>query len=232
MTRVKHEAEDAKPTEAVTQRQPAVAAPVRAAAARRGRRGLVVAVLVTLLGGVIAYGGARMLTSQVPVLALARDVAAGAAVSDADLVVVDLPVDPNIEPVAAANRASVVGKVAQMPLLAGGILTAGQVGPSDGFGAGERMVALAVKLGQMPATGVSSGRRVLIVPTPKSGPAGAAPADSDAESIAATVAHVSAKDAASGVTVVDVRVADAQAEGLARLAATGDFAVVLLPPGK
>lgn len=232
MTKVKHVAGEAKPAEVVPQRQSAVAAPVRAAAARRGRRGLVVAVLVTLLGGVIAYGGGQMLTSQVPVLALARDVPAGATVSDADLVVVDLPADPNIKPVAAADRASVVGNVAQMPLLAGGILTAGQVGASDGFAAGEQMVALAVKLGQMPAAGVSSGGRVLIVPTPKSGPTGGVAADSDAESVAATVAHVSAKDAASGVTVVDVRVGDGQAEGLARLAATGDFAVVLLPPGR
>lgn len=192
-----------------------------------------VAVLVTLLGGVVAYGGGRMLTSDVPVLALARDVPAGAAVADADLVVVNMPADPNVKPIPASNRSQVVGEIAQMPLLAGGVLTSGQVGASDGFAAGERMVALAAKVGQMPASGVAPGSRVSVVATPQTGPAdgGAAP-DAGVTPVAATVAHVAAKDAASGVTVVDVLVDAADAAGLARLVATGEFAVVLLPPGR
>lgn len=209
--------------------QPQAAA--AAAARRRSRRGLLIAVLVVLLGGVLAFAGASMMTRHDQVLAVARDVALGQVITDADLVVVSVSADPNLSPISADRRGQIVGLIAQVPLVKGELLTPGQVGPSTGFGAGQQLVALALKPGQLPARGLSSGEQVLVVATPGSNDVTGSDSGGTltAEPVSAVVADVGPADAASGVTVVDVRVASANGPGLARLASTGNLAVILLP---
>jgi hypothetical protein len=192
-------------------------------------------VLVVLLGGLLAFAAGRMLTSHAEVLAVARDVQVGSTITADDLTVANVPADPNLSPIPASEQSQVVGMVAQVPLMRGEMLTRAQVGAGTGLTDGEMLVALPLKEGQFPARGLAPGQQVLIVPTPgttgstgETGASGVTP-DRPAE---ATVAEVGPVNPTTQVTVVDVRVRDADGPAVARLASTGSLALILLPTGR
>lgn len=224
---------------APTPQPPVAATPApRTAAARRrtSRRSLVASVLVILLGGLLALVAGRMLTQHTDVLAVARDVPPGSTVTAEDLTVASVTSDPNLSPIPASQQSRIVGMVAQVALVRGELLTRGQLGTSDGFVAGEMLVALPLKEGQFPARGLTSGQHVLIVTTPGSNH-GVTPADDSGAAggnrqIAATIAEVGDTNPATQVTVVDVRVGSEDGAAVAGLASTGNLALVLLPAGR
>lgn len=211
----------------------------RSAAARRrsSRRALIVSVLVVLLGGLLAYAGSQLLTRHRQVLAVAQGVPVGRVISDADLETASVTSDPNLSPIPAGQRSQIVGLVAQVALVRGELLTRAQVGPATGFTAGQQLVALPLKEGQFPSRGLDAGQRVLVVATPgangteasSGGGSGASPSGAASAGTSATVAEVGSANSATQVTVVDVRVDAADGPGLARLASTGDLALILLP---
>lgn len=210
-----------------------------AAGRRTSRRGLLLSVLVVVVGGLFGLAGGQMLTRHTRVLAVVRDVPAGARITDADLGMASVTSDPNLHPVPAAQRAEVVGKNALVPLLRGGLLTRGQVGAGSGFTRGQMLVGLPCKPGQLPARGLTAGQQVLIVGTPggtatSAGPAGGAsgPAAAADERVAATVVEVGPMNPATQVSVVDVRVDPADGVAVARLGSTGNLALILLPAGR
>jgi len=213
------------------------APPLRSAASRRrsSHRALILSVLVVLLGGLLAFAAGRMLTSHAEVLAVARDVQVGSTITADDLTVANVPADPNLSPIPAAEQSQVVGMVAQVPLTRGEMLTRAQVGAGTGLAAGQMLVALPLKEGQFPARGLAPGQRVLIVPTPgmtgSTGETGASGATPDRPT-EATVAQVGPVNPTTQVTVVDVRVRDADGPAVARLASTGSLALILLPAGR
>jgi hypothetical protein len=210
-------------------------APVQlTAAARRrvSRKTLSLAVLVVLLGGVLAYSAAQMLTTRTNVLAVARDVPVGATLTAADLVVASIPADPALTPVPATELSDVVGLVAEVPLVQGTLLTTGQIGTGSDLSAGEVLVALPLQDGQFPARGLSPGQQVLVVPTPgTNGVAAGATTDQLPDPVEATVAEVGPANATTQVTVVDVRVTQDDGVAVAELASTGNLAIVVLPDG-
>lgn len=201
---------------------------------RRSTRGVILAVLVVLVGGLLGYAGATMLTRHSAVLAVTRDVPVGSVITAADLTVASVSADPDVASIPASQQDQVVGLVAQVGLVKGELLTRAQLGGDTGFGPGQVLAALPLKPGQFPAVGVKAGQRVLIVATPGSGaPAPAGPsAGQGSGGIAATVAEVGEQSPVTLVTVVDVRVAAADGPQLARLASTGNLAVLVLPPGR
>ena len=140
--------------------------------------------------------------------------------------------DPHLAPIPAADRGSVVGAVALVELVPGTLVTRSELGISDGFTAGQVLVGLALKQGQLPARGVAAGDTVLVVATPGtgSGPAADVPTGTGS-GVRAVVADVGPLDASSGATVVDVRVPVAVGVAVTQLAAAGDAAVILLPVG-
>ncbi len=230
---------------------PPVVGPARSAAAgrRTSRRAVIICVLVVLVGGLLAFGGASVLTKHTRVLAVARDVPVGATITSADLTVASVTTDPHISPIPAAEESQILGMVAQVGLVKGELLTRAQVGTGSGFTSGQMLVPLALKQGQFPARGLTTGQQVLIVATPgtngSAGSAGSGSAASGAASgtsggtgssptsgIDATVADVATMNQATQVTVVDVRVSSADGVSLARLASTGNLAVILLPAGR
>ncbi len=204
-----------------------------AAPARRTRRGAIVSILVVLLGGVLAVTAANVLTGRTQVLAVARDVPVRATITDSDLAVANVTTDRNLKPIQASRRSQIVGQIAQVPLVAGELLTPGQVGVSSGFTPGQMLVAVALKQGQFPGRGLSAGQRVLIVSTPGTnagGTNGTGPnKGTGGQGIAATVAEAGAMNPASGVTVIDLRVSADQGVAVAQLASTGNLALILLP---
>lgn len=221
----------------VREAAPPPAPPLRSAAARRrtSRRSLVLSVLVVLLGGLLAFAAGRMLTAETEVLAVARDVQVGSTITAEDLTVANVSADPRLSPIPAAQQSEVVGMVAQVPLTRGGLLTRAQVGTGTGLTAGEMLVALPLKEGQIPARGLTPGQQVLIVPTPgatgSTSETGATSGTSERPT-EATVAEVGPANPTTQVTVVDVRVRDADGPTVARLASTGSLALILLPTGR
>ncbi len=196
---------------------------------------MTLSVLVVLLGGLIAFAAGRMLTAHTEVLAVARDVQVASTITADDLTVANVTSDSNLLPIPAAQQSEVVGMVAQVPLTRGELLTRAQVGTGTGLTAGEMLVALPLKEGQFPTRGLSPGQQVLIVPTPgatgSTSPTGATSATSERPT-EATVSEVGPVNPTTQVTVIDVRVRDADGPTVARLASTGSLALILLPTGR
>lgn len=194
---------------------------------RMSARGLVLSVLIVLLGGVAAYAGASMLIEQQEVLVVAREVPAGQVITAEDLGVAAVSKDPGIDVIPVSERASVVGLVAQTRLVAGSLLTPGMIGAGTGLEPGSALVALALKEGQLPSRGLTPGVKVRIVGTP--GQQLQPTETTDSGSFQGTVANVGAMNPQTQLTVVDVQVANADAEAIAKLASTGNVAVIVVP---
>lgn len=203
-------------------------------ARRRDRRLLIVGVLVVLLGGILGATAARMITAETDVLALSRDVPTGHVLSSQDLAVVAINVDSRVTSIPASERGEVVGKTAQVPLVAGSLLTWRGLGAGSGFAAGDAIVPLPLAEGRLPARGLSPGQTVLLVTTPTANgtPPASSPASTTPPGVLATVTEVGTTNPATGVTVVDVTVGAQAGAQLAELAATGNLSLVLLPAGR
>ncbi len=135
--------------------------------------------------------------ASVQVLAMARGVPAGQVIAAADLRVATVVPDPSVALVASTQAPTVVGRTASVPLVAGTLLSPGQLGPAAWPPPGQAVVALPVKQGRIPA-GITPGARVqvLVVATVTGTDAGAtATAPSEPT---ATVVDVSSEMDASG----------------------------------
>jgi SAF domain len=217
----------------------------REAAVRRRRRPALWAAGAALvaLGALAAAALIGRAGDRVEVLAVARTVPVGQRVGPADLTVAQLPADPAVHPVPAAETDRVVGKVAVTELTAGSLLTAAQLADTAVPGAGEQLVGVAAKPGQLPARGLRPGDQVLAVPvpgdqarpdepagTPSNPSTGGAGGGPPPGAVAGRVLQVGPADADGAVTV-DLLVGQEAGARLAALASTGRLALVLLPPG-
>ena len=161
---------------------------------------------------------------------MAQNVAVGHKLTVNDLAGADLSVDPRVAAFTVEQQGDVIGKVALVNLAKGTLVNPSQVGQSQVLTAGQVLVPLQLKPGQLPAVGLVPGQRVLLVATPAD-TAQAAPAGGGADPIEASVAESGVPDPSTGVTVVDVRVPQDAGASLARMAAGGNVTVVVLPPG-
>ena len=216
--------------------QPSLApAPAFSAAAKRrvSRKSMTLSVLVIVIGGLLAFTAAQMLTAHHQVLAVARDVAVGSTITADDLVVADVSSDPNLSPIAAAQQFEVIGMVALVPLSRGELLTTSQIGADAGLPQGQVLVALPLLEGQSPSRGLSPAQQILIVSTPGANGTVASDVavDGQAEPIEATVADVGSTNPTTQVTVVDVQLSQDDGAAAARLASTGNLAIIVLPAG-
>jgi hypothetical protein len=158
------------------------------------------------------------------VLAVARPVPAGSTVRDADLQVVRVVPGAGVEVVTEAERATVVGRTATVPLVAGALLAPAHVGAAAWPPAGESVVGVPVAAGRMPA-GLSSGSRVSVLV-----PAAGAPGQLGQSGPAVVSGVVVALEppSAAGVSTVSLSMASGDAR---RVAAAGDVVLVLESPG-
>ncbi len=197
----------------------------------RGRRrpGLLVAGLALVaVGALVAVWLLNAAAHRVPVLVVARNVAAGSTITAGDLSQVEVSVDAGVATVLASQADTVVGRVAGSDLVSGALLAPGQVIDDAPPGAGQMLAVLALPPTRMPAGGLRAGDRLLVVDTP---PADADPPTAPPGTIAATVVRVGAPDL-NGVSEVDVTVATGDGPALAARAATGRIAVVVQPRGR
>jgi len=209
----------------------AAVAPSAGRVAGRGRQWqrnrLLLGLLVMLLGGAVTMWAVTANTHTERVLVVARDVRVGSQLTVDDLQGADLSAGSAVSSVPVSRADSVLGRVALVNLSRGSLLSAAQVGSGSALAAGQLLVPLSLKPGQLPALGLAPGQLVLVVPTPSADASGRPSAV--AEPVQATVVDTGAVDPSTGATVVDVRVAQAAAVALARAAASGNVTVVLLP---
>ncbi|MDG4856761.1 SAF domain-containing protein [Streptomyces sp. T-3] len=144
-----------------------------------------------------------------PVLMVVRDVPAGHVFTAADLRSVKIAVDGGIAPIPYEQRAGVVGRRATVPLLAGALLTRGEVGSKGVYPPkGYSEISFAVAEGGAPPR-LASGERVAVLDSAEksaAGPQGKGEADRAAAVVVGTVTGVKDPASAGGVRVVSVLV--------------------------
>jgi len=208
---------------------------VRAPMRPRRRPALVaLGLALAAAGGVLTATLVADAGGRLGVLAVARAVPIGTVISAGDLTVAHVAPDGNLAPVPAGEESSVLGQVAEVELLPGSLLTRGEITTAILPAAGQELVGVALKPGQLPARPLVAGARVLVVATPGdftgSGAASGQPSSGPLPTIPATVVDVGSP-ASDGTVVVDLSVASAQGPQLAAIASTGRLALIVQPAG-
>jgi hypothetical protein len=187
--------------------------------------------LGVVLAGLGALVGAWVFTAsshRVSVLEVTRNVAVGAQLTPADLAPVTISPGSAVNTIPARQEGQVTGLAAAVGLRAGTLLVPADLTSALEPGPGKQLVPVALKSGQLPASGLAPGTQVLVVPTP--GAAGQ-PASGQAvltQDVPAIVYRVAEPDQ-NGNVVVDLLVAVAQGPPVAKQASTGQIALVVTP---
>ncbi len=135
--------------------------PPRAPGRQRNRSAVVAGLLLVVgcgAGMAALYAGAGERTE---VLAVAREVPAGARVSDADLKVVRVGADSSLQLLPTSLRPRVVGRLARVGLVPGALLTPAHLAQGEVVPAGKSVVAVLLRFGQAPS--LRPGDKVLVV---------------------------------------------------------------------
>jgi hypothetical protein len=200
--------------------------------ARRHRQvPLVVVGVLLVIGCALAFTDASLhLGSREQVLVVAQPLAAGQVLTPGDLRAAKVSTGSGLAAIPATEESRVVGRSVAVPLVAGALLTSGEVGSASPVGSGLDVVALALKAGSFPPD-LAAGDRVQVVPV--SSPSNSASAIGTAGSpVAATVLAVEAAPAASNSgTVFSLQVAKSDAAEVASLAAANEASLVQIGAG-
>lgn len=197
--------------------------------ARRPRRPVAIAGGVLVLAASAALGGALAVRGDhtTAVLTLARPVTAGQQLTADDIAVAHLS-GSGVHGIAASFAGALVGDTVVATLPAGTLLTAPMVAHDSLPGAGEQVVAVALKPGAFPPD-LAAGRSVSVLQvSPAGGGGGLAPA------VLVPSARVLLVDPepSTGVTVVSLVVDAGHALAVAQASASGGVSLSLLPVGK
>jgi hypothetical protein len=178
-----------------------------------------------------AYGAVR-LGDRVQVLAVARSVAAGQALTAADLKQVSAARDSGVRLIPAAQAVQVVGHTAVVPLVAGTLLTPDLIGDAAFPPAGKVAASVALKPGQYPQ-GLAVGTRVVVYvsPTTQSGTQPAPASPSTPARLPAVVLGVDLAGDGQGATVVTLLLDASDAPRLAAAPAGGVVLMQTAPGG-
>lgn len=197
-------------------------AEVTPAAPKLRRRPLVavVAVALVLMGGLGGVWAWQSSTTTREVVGVRTPVARGEVIGAEQLMVVRINPDPALQLVPAGDMPAVVGQRATTDLVAGGLLSTGQVTAVLPPPEGMSVVGVSPEVGFMPAEPLRAGDVVRIVQTP------GAQADVVDEPVALAAQVLAVRQVETRV-VVDVLVPSALAPQVAARAATGRAAIVL-----
>ncbi|MDQ3781624.1 MAG: flagellar biosynthesis protein FlgA [Actinomycetota bacterium] len=191
---------------------------------------------VVVLGGLVGAFLYSALGAQASVIGVAAPVAFGEQIEASDLVEVSAADDPGLDPIPYADVDQVIGMTAATDLIAGSLLTMGALTEDPIPGPGQELVPIALQTSQLPATGLRPRDEVLFVETAAGDGQTATSAQGDgapapvAQTSTGTVLRVG-QPTSTGVVVVDVLVDSGDGADLARLAADGRIALVVLPRG-
>jgi len=196
---------------------------------RRRQMPLVVVGVLLVVGCALGFADASLsLGSHEAVLVVAQPLAAGQVLTSSDLRAVKVSTGTGLDVVPVGAEASVVGRPAAVPLVAGALLTEGEVGAASPANAVEDVVAVGLKAGLYPP-GLAPGDRVQVVPVVTSS---SSTATAPGSPVNATVLGVEPAPAASNTaTVFSLQVAKTDADAVASLAAAGEVSLVQLGVG-
>lgn len=206
---------------------------LRGAPRRRSIPHLMLGVLL-----VLACAGAFLVVSlnsgtRQPVLALARPVSVGQALTPQDLKQVNVAVDPDVSIVDVSQAASVVGKTMSTSLSEGALLTLDAVSGVGIPAEGEAIAALSLNAGQFPPE-VSPGTHVSVVFAPEASTAVSRPPTTSQSPTSPTVwpAVVTSVTTPTNqpITVISVQLPEADARQVAAVPA-GQLSIVMLAGG-
>jgi len=217
-------------------RAAAATRPAQALSPIRGRRQipLIVVGVLLVVGGALAFADASLhLGSREEVLMVSHSVAAGDVLTARDVSLVKVSTGSGVAVIPFSNEASVIGRPVAVPLVAGALLTRGEVGSPSPVASGSDVVAVGLKVGQYPPD-LGPGDRVLVVsvtsPTSVVAPSdasGTSSTSSGTTSVSAIVLKVDVPSADSqNPTVFSLRVSSGDADKVASLAAAGDASLV------
>jgi len=181
---------------------------------------------------------------QVSVLIVTDTIDQGQRITGSDLGQTSAQISGGVNPIATADAPALVGERAAVTIPAGTLLTAGDITDSPPITAGDAVVGLELKAGQLPASGLGPGDQVMIVQTanpgtPLSSPSSAADPGNDAGQSTgvlvpqATVFDVESPSPSSSPTaslLVSVEVSSTVAAGVSLAANADQVSLVLLPP--
>ena len=185
--------------------------------ARRSPRLIALGLLLVAGGGIGAAALVGSGDDVVPLVVMAADVRRGDVIGDGDLTVIELPASSGVQGMPAADLPSLVGERALMDLPKGAFPLATHVG-AEPLPAGQTLVGLRLPIGKLPATELPPGTAVRVVGV----------GDGTQTTVDAVVARAPSLLDDGTSFALDVRVADAEADLVARLAAGDQVALVLV----
>ena len=144
--------------------------PVGIEPAKRRQRSLPLAAIaaICMVVSIVAFIGLQLAsTDRKPVLAVARPIEAGAVITDADLRVAEVAVDPALSPLPLSAKASVIGRTAAVDLRPGTLLVDSSLGESTVVGDGEALVGIEVPAAAAPVGSIRPGDHVRLLDVPK-----------------------------------------------------------------
>jgi hypothetical protein len=191
---------------------------------------VVVGVLL-VLGCALAFADASVhLGSREEVLVVAQPVAAGQVLTAGDLRAAGVSTGSGLDVVLVGGESSVIGRRAAVPLVAGSLLSATEVGAFPPVGSGSDEVAVGLKAGAFPPD-LAPGDRVQVVPVASTSGGGAGSVASGSP-VDATVLGVDAAPPGSGSpTVFSLQVGRGDADEVASLAAAGEASLIEVGAG-
>jgi hypothetical protein len=178
----------------------------------------------------LALAGAMVadrIDTRLPVLVTTRALDAGQVITDGDVTVVRVAADATVRTLPQAERGSVLGKTAAVPLVAGTLLCPAQLGAAAWPPPGQAVVAVGVKPGRLPS-GVGAGSHVLVlVVASNTGGTATSPQVVQAQ---ATVWSLQAAGDQSGDSAVSLLIAETDGRRVASV--VGDVTLVQLGVGR
>jgi hypothetical protein len=185
---------------------------------------------------------------RVPIVAVVQPVHQGQQISTTDLGEVEASISGSVHPIPYSAVGSVVGRDAAVALVPGSILTTGDVSNASRIPAGDAIVGIALKAGQLPSAGVVPGEQVMVIQTGLPGsPAPTFPSSSaisgstsgQPSSVGVLVPRAEVYDVASpgstsgdsSTQLVSLQVSEGQAPAVSVAAAAGEVSIVVIPPG-
>lgn len=201
---------------------------------RPRRRGMVAGgVLLVLVCGVLAGVLYLKAGGKVSVIVTARPVPAGQVIDRADLTTAQIAAD-SIPAYAGAHMSEVVGKTTAVGVVTGEIVSPAMLTVGSGLPAGSAVVGVAVKPGQLPASGLNPGDVVMVVLLSPTSAAGTSTATSNPGGAASVLTdHAPVVDTATlpagAGDVISVQVPRTDAAALAAASSAGLVALVRVP---
>ena len=219
----------------------------------RVRRPAMAIMSVTIVFASVA-GFASMYSSanrQAPVVIVTRLVPEGQRITRADLGEANAAISGSVTPIPVADASLVTGKRAAVTLPPGSLLTMADVSTSLQIQAGNAVVGVALKDGQLPTSGLDPGENVMVVetaspgesvtsvatPTPTSSSSSPTGTPGSPVGVLVPIASVydvetpAANSGASATELVSIQISSILAPAVSMAAAAGQVSLVLLPQG-